>query len=649
MCEPNTDIEPQTTDIEAGEKMQESVDKEVDTFTGDELGFEVVDMSAGEDVDVANKEVEVVAKSGEDVKDKGVEEVKDEVGENSEEKGVETVEVAMEEEADFGDAEVVEMTDAEPAPLSPKDTSTLQPRKDLIQVNPDHISESETQKPAPIFNPPRAKSALKQRGKSRTRTREIEKRPAPKRAPSRPAPQQRGRSGAPPERTPIKPLSPNSRSKRGPREVTDDMSHLSITPPLSATISKTAFLAEMARDNPITGWAAINLHVAAYYYEEGWKWAITHPKQLAATALRRDASLQNRWLCWACQHPNPDAPQRTGKTSFKSSMDVSYHWWPAHATDAQSKWLDLAIHHKVTLADILQMYGINLNEQPWPVGSALAELPTFIPSRSTPHDARLFKDPYWRKKCDTRCPSEQGLPWNETSLVTYSGTYPQTSAQDWQQSTTSEAPMSPDKGLSDKILNRRQQNKERAAMAKDRGLELFPNAEASDEADVTFLGWIDPLDVFYRPLRDDLQQLCAGACSVPDYGASRKAWHLRNFGDSTLALELLRLEEHAFYILVFKMAATKAALSPNIFSADHRQLALTGSGWCSKTMDKLLQCFLNAEKISRPLSKNASFKDVVDYILECCRTSIPLYAQGAPKPPGREGKMTKKEQAVLLL
>ena len=209
------------------------------------------------------------------------------------------------------------MTDAEPAPLSPKNTSTLGPRKDLIQVNPDHFSESETQKPAPIFKPPRARSALKQRGKSRTRTREIEKRPAPKRAPSRPAPQQRGRSGAPPDRAPIKPLSPNSRSKRGLRQVTDDMSRLSITPPLSATISKTAFLAEMARDNPITGWAAISLHVAAYYYEEGWKRATTHPKQLAATALRRDASLQNRWLCWACQHPNPDAPQRTGKTSFR--------------------------------------------------------------------------------------------------------------------------------------------------------------------------------------------------------------------------------------------------------------------------------------------------------------------------------------------
>ena len=79
------------------------------------------------------------------------------------------------------------------------------------------------------------------------------------------------------------------------------------------------------------------------------------------------------------------------------------------------------------------------------------------------------------------------------------------------------------------------------------------------------LGWLDPLDVFYQPLGDDLQQLCAGADNVPDYGASTRAWRLKNFGDSTLALELLRLEEHAFYTLILKMTATKAALSPNIF------------------------------------------------------------------------------------
>ena len=90
------------------------------------------------------------------------------------------------------------------------------------------------------------------------------------------------------------------------------------------------------------------------------------------------------------------------------------------------------------------------------------------------------------------------------------------------------------------------------------------------------------------------------------------------------------------------MAATKAALSLNIFSSEHRHLALTGSGWCSKTMDKFLHCFLDAEKISKPLSQNAFLKDVVHYILECCRTSI-------PKAPGREGKMTKKEQAALLI
>ena len=58
--------------------MQENVDKEVDTFAGDKLGFEVVEMSAGEDVEVATNDVDMATKDGE-VASKGVEEVKDKV------------------------------------------------------------------------------------------------------------------------------------------------------------------------------------------------------------------------------------------------------------------------------------------------------------------------------------------------------------------------------------------------------------------------------------------------------------------------------------------------------------------------------------------------------------------------------------------
>ena len=145
---------------------------------------------------------------------------------------------------------------------------------------------------------------------------------------------------------------------------------------------------------------------------------------------------------------------------------------------------------------------------------------------------------------------------------------------------------------------------------------IFPGADNTKVAEVTSLGWLDPLDVFYRPLKGEIEMICAGATSVPDYGSSCKAWHIRNLGDSALALELLRLEEHAFYILIFKMAAAKAALSLTLFSSTLRQLSLTGSGWCSllNTMERLLHCFLEA-KVSRPSSANAFFSDVIAYIL----------------------------------
>ena len=599
------------------------VDKEVDTFTGDELNFEVVDASMTEDGGEVEKRVEVV----------------------------------KEEEADFeADAEVVNNTDVEPAPLSPSKQPELQPRKDLMKVATNDNSESDLPTTTPIPKVPRANSALKHRSKSRSnRARVVEPKPAPKRAPSRPA---RGRSGAPPERVPIRPLSP-APSRKGPRAVMD--AELTITPSLSSKISKTAFLRETLECNDLTGWSLINMHVAAYYYEQTWKYSLTHPRQLAAAAVRRDAHLTNRWLCWACQHPNKMEPQKTGKTAFKSSMEVSYHWWQAHASVDQWNWYAMAIHHEVTLEDILKLYGINVEEQPWPVGTALQELPIFIPSRSTPHDRRLFGAPFWRKECDRNCASEQGLPWNTSTVAVYSGnhhsrtpmppSYPPPWVEHEHNRPSKSSAQSPSSApsVSPKLLERQKLNKERCQMALDRGLKLFPGAEDCDFADVTTLGWLDPLDCFYKPLIKEVEELCAGATSLPDYGESRKQWHRLNFGESVLTLEFLRLEEHGFYLVVYKMAATRAAISPEIFSPKLRELALLGTEWGTKCLDDLLRSFMEAEKATRPLSHNAYYKDCVHYILECCHASVPVYPQNAPRAPGREGKLTKSQQAELLL
>ena len=133
-------------------------------------------------------------------------------------------------------------------------------------------------------------------------------------------------------------------------------------------------------------------------------------------------------------------------------------------------------------------------------------------------------------------------------------------------------------------------------MAKERGLELFRMQKRVTKQ--TSLLWVGSTLLTSSTIH--LGMTCSSFVPVLRVCLITvplgKQWHLKNFGDSTLARELLRLEEHAHYILILKMAATKAALSPNILSSEHRQLALTGSGWCSKTMDKLLHCFLDAKK-----------------------------------------------------
>ena len=73
MCEPNADIDLQTTDVEASKKIQENVDNEVGTFTGDDLSWKPTDGSHVADIMVVDDKV-VVVKS-EDV-DFGDDEVK---------------------------------------------------------------------------------------------------------------------------------------------------------------------------------------------------------------------------------------------------------------------------------------------------------------------------------------------------------------------------------------------------------------------------------------------------------------------------------------------------------------------------------------------------------------------------------------------
>ena len=85
------------------------------------------------------------------------------------------------------------------------------------------------------------------------------------------------------------------------------------------------------------------------------------------------------------------------------------------------------------------------------------------------------------------------------------------------------------------------ENKEKIRAAKEKGFPIMPKAENSTTFTVTDMGWVDPLELYYGAVADELQKLCAGHSSVGSYGQSRCNFHKKHFGVSRMAEEFLRL------------------------------------------------------------------------------------------------------------
>ena len=615
MCDSNTDMDIlNTTDVEAGHKIDKASMEEVGTFTGDDLSFAVVGSSS---TDVEEKKVVASASTG------------------AEEKVV----VVKEEDVDFGDAEVVDNT--EPEGSIPK----IAPRKDLLVLGKAEGSEAEPTDPS-IHQLRRTQSAGRpRRSKSRSnRARSTFKDEtagtAPKRAASRPPPKERrGRSKAPPtiRGPPIKPLPYRQRSpevdRRGTREI------LIHTPTLAANATKQAFLAKTVKDYPLTGWAEVNFHIAGYYHLPSEKYPLTHPRQLMASAIRRDATLSHRWLCWRCNIPNDrtwENPHLTSKYAFKTEGEVSYHWWNEHSSDLIWEWYNLALYLGISHEDIMGAYGIDLEEAPWPIGSALEVLPIHIPSRGKDHNAKLWYPPYNRKQCAASFASEQGLPWSQ-ECGAVKPTYPPEEQK--------EPERFPQARIDASLATLKR--------AEDRGFTAQPGVkEHIHEADVTFMGWIDPIDLYHGFLNPELELLCVGHHSIGEYGESRRTFHKTVFGNTNAAHEFMRLEEHAFYTIVYKLAATKITEGlGQPLSSNHKHLAVSAVSFCAPELARMLLQFLDAEAKERPLSSKSrsQFKAVVEYIELATAAALPLFPENAPRAPGENGKLNPMQRAALLL
>ena len=153
--------------------------------------------------------------------------------------------------------------------------------------------------------------------------------------------------------------------------------------------SKASILRDLVKIE-LDGHSVINLHVGGYYFVPTLRWPITHPKQLAACALRGDGNWEERWACWGCQIPaDPLRPTCTAKTTFSTAKGQCFHWWKTHATKSQWDVYYDCVEFGITHLDIMTAVGIDILACPLPIGSALERLPKILPSHELGHDIRI--------------------------------------------------------------------------------------------------------------------------------------------------------------------------------------------------------------------------------------------------------------------
>ena len=151
-----------------------------------------------------------------------------------------------------------------------------------------------------------------------------------------------------------------------------------------------------------------NLHVAAYFHDLP---GLTHPRQLAACALRSDSNSEFRWSCWACQL-NPEEASLSGfspsKSCWHSDAQQLYHWWGTHAKQSHWDWLREAESFHVTHKELVTfLLGCDLEEWPLPWTTfALDAIPRELPQKLSGHNPRVFEPPFLRKVTSANAPSE---------------------------------------------------------------------------------------------------------------------------------------------------------------------------------------------------------------------------------------------------
>ena len=330
-----------------------------------------------------------------------------------------------------------------------------------------------------------------------------------------------------------RPVSPKrSRSQRRPREASParrarDKAARDHKGPINNPKDKSEFMHNIGCfAETLDGIAPFNLHVAAYFYQPSKKYPLTHPRQLSAVTLRRNSREERRWICWQC---SPDAGY--DRQECYTVNDHSCHWWSCHAGEAEWQWWDDALRYEITMAEILQICGIDIRREPLPLSSIHA-LPRHLPSHpSGSHDQRLFEHPYNLGVANPNTISELKLAewYNQWSLIPY-----EKHRDEYMEGPSSEVqrvPVPP--------------------------AEAPPSHIRSQGDAVTSFGWFKVVPDLTDKDPDSMVNIISPANDLEEYCNGRKDWHKSQTRTPWLRDLLLEFEEHAFYLTLIKLMGSK--------------------------------------------------------------------------------------------
>ena len=122
-----------------------------------------------------------------------------------------------------------------------------------------------------------------------------------------------------------------------------------------------------------------NHHVASYYYVST-DWGVSHPQSYSSIMLKNDSKQSHRWTCVHCR---PSHPEIADHKTVEAGM---IHWWRNHCHPSSWVWCEKATRSMSPPQKFCKaVIGIDLSDQPLPLGGAFHMLPNALPS----HPKRL--------------------------------------------------------------------------------------------------------------------------------------------------------------------------------------------------------------------------------------------------------------------